>query len=63
MNATDVNVILATGVILAITAVAFLRESADALEALARWAAARAYGLRCAAVELERRRQQEVPND
>ena len=38
-------------------AVLFVRENISALDALSAWAAARAWGLRCAKVEYERRMQ------
>ena len=56
MNTADINIVLAMVVILAAIAAFAIRESAEALEAISRWAAARAWGIRCAAVELERRR-------
>ena len=52
----DVNAILATLVLLAGIAAAAVRESPEALDSISRWAAARAWGIRCGRAEYERRK-------
>lgn len=60
MNLEDINILLSGILTLAAFAAAFSRENPYVLDAIARWAASRAYGIRCAAAESERRRQLEV---
>jgi hypothetical protein len=57
----ELNMFLTFFAVAVLSAVVFVRENASALDALANWAAARSWGLKCAKVEYENRvKQQEA---
>ena len=58
METQTVNIILSSIVVMLVVAVLFVRENASALELLSNWAASRAWGLKCAKVEMERRHKE-----
>lgn len=53
----EINTVMAFIILMAITAVVFVRENPSALDQLADWAACRSYGLKCAKAEAERRKE------